>query len=219
MSFEDQVRFKHAVEDSLLELIRFGSLLTARELELTIAKLGDSTQEKEESFVQQQALKAQILDYLRTTRSEAPSLGEKAKRLWFTRKGAQIRNEVAEHRYGLRAIEYENECASLEEENKKADRRYEQAYTDWLVEKRSVPLFKRLFGRTPQKPLMPAIQRPHIDRPRLIDFISQAKKLGPGELLIERILIHEFPDVEIAREYATEEGVRSFEQKLLEHSE
>ena len=42
MGYEEQIRFKHSVEDALAELVLYASLLTDRELELAIAKLGDA---------------------------------------------------------------------------------------------------------------------------------------------------------------------------------
>lgn len=219
MSYEDQVRFKHEVEDSIMNLIFLSSLLTERELELAIAKLGDVAKKKPDASIDaQQALKAQILNHVRTLRSDSQSIQNKARRLWFTRKKGKIKREVAQHEYILAKSAYEEEVRKLRPKNEESQRLYEKAYRAWQAECKKQALLKRLFAIHPPKPNFPTRYVPNNERPDIFNIERRLSGLDFGNLLIERILIHEFPDVEVAREFATEDGVRTYEQRLLQES-
>lgn len=219
MSYEEQVRFKHAVEDALMELVFYASLLSDRELELAIAKLGDVAQHESDSSVKDHlVLKGVILHYVRELRSKQHSKQNKAKRLWFARKKGQIRREVAEHHRTPIKLAYEEELKKLEEKNRKRHQLYVKASEGWKAELAKIPFLKRLFGRVPPRPAPPVPERPDFLPPSISHYELKLFDLDFGGLLIERIVIHIIPSVEIGREFATEENIRSYDLRLLERS-
>lgn len=217
MSYEDQIRFKHAVEDALMQLVSYASLLSDRELELAIAKLGDAAQDESISSARDHlALKGLILDYVRKLRTNSQSKQNKAKRLWTSGKKGQIRREIAIHRRTPAVLAYEKEERELEEKYEQEHSLYVKAKRERDAEIAKLSLFQRWFGSVP--PLRnPPIQAYPRRRPAdIYSYEVRLRALDFGDLIIERILIHSIPSVELAREFATEDNIRSYDVRLLE---
>ncbi|MBL38198.1 MAG: hypothetical protein CMP07_07295 [Xanthomonadales bacterium] len=218
MGYEEQIRFKHSVEDALAELVLYASLLTDRELELAIAKLGDAaekastTSDKDLSF-----LKGVFLGLVRKLRATSQSKQNKAKRLWYFRKKSQMRQEIAKYRQQPALLLYEEEKAELEKKNQESQEHYLKEYRQWEQERSALGFFRRWFGGAPPRPVATAPKRPQSIVPSLGFYEERLRKLDFGELIVERILVHQIPGVEIAREFATEENVRSYEVRLIEN--
>lgn len=215
MSYEDKIRFKHAVEDALEELIFYASLLSDRELELAIAKLGDAEQrESDPSAKEHLGLKALILDYVRKLRLTSESKQNKAKRALFSFKTSTVRREIAEHHMKPAQLAYDKELRKLNEKNRKKRERYIREKESWMLEVEKLSLLDRLFCKPP-RPVPPILKQPESLPPTLRDQEGNLSNLDFGGLLVERILIHIIPSIEIAREFATQENVRSYDVRLL----
>lgn len=217
MSYEEQIRFKHSVEDALAELILYASLLTDRELELAIAKLGDAAEKASTTSDKDlSSLKGIFLGLVRKLRATSQSKQNKAKRLWHFRKKSQIRLEIAMHWQQPALLLYEEEKAELEKKNRASQEHYLEACRQWEQERAALGFFRRWSGELPSRPVPSAPKRPESIVPSLGFYEEKLRKLDFGDLIIARIQVHQIPGVEMAREFATEENVRSYEVRLIE---
>jgi hypothetical protein len=218
MSYEQQIKLKHAIEDSFGELLSCTSALTDRELEIAMARTADSIANNTDvNAIENLKIVGEVLQKVLRFREVGQMRQNKPKRVWYSMRKSTLRRQIVEPLMDEYTERHENQCMEIEKRNRERVRAHEQAVASIKKERESMSFFKQLFAG-PRLPPGPSLEiKPSM--PSLVKIEAwTVGDLDTDELLIRRIVAHRFPHTNLAKDFATEDNLKTIETRLLSQS-
>lgn len=216
MSYEEAIKAKHEFEDSLKEVLYICSVLTKRELELAVGRIGDGIEQKDPNIHKESTvLTAKIIGIILSLRAQGRSKESKMLRLWLRRKKHDYALQVAAGRAFKEHQDYAQEKKAIMEQWSEEKEEYSRQIALWREKMNALSFWERTFS-SPPRPLFPRrpVFSPPVSRTIKAKRISQTHKFE--EILIETLYYFKYPNVEYAESFVTEENIRESTQLLLE---
>lgn len=218
MSYESAIKLKHATEDSFKALLSYTSAMSERELELAAAKLADIVSAEQSQLDQQNGLLVgEVLNKLIGLRRAGQIRESKTRRAWYALRKGKFKREIAENKMSHIRAKHAQRLEDYNQNKQRVWEEYVAEVAEVQKQRKSLPLLERIF-KSPPLPRPPLFgPAPELPRIGVVEF-HYTRDMDIGDLLICKVIEHQFPHIEIAAEFATEENLRTLETALLSHT-